>query len=336
VRRREFITLLGAAALEMLDPERLAAALGAPPVADGRLLEDLEALSHEYGRRYWTMSPAALWPAVRGQVAITRRLYEVAPAASRRQAAALASRSASLLGLLHHRLGRRPESVMYLTLARELAAEAQDGPLQAYALVGLRAAFSPVTSDGPGVDARKAVALLEEAERLGGEGASPLLRTWLYACRAEDHATLGHGGEAEQDLARAEAALAQAPRRSGDYFYHWDETRLAGFRGNCAVLLGRPEEAIPILEETERNTSQELTSPYVSVLTDLAAAHGQRGDLEHACELLHRVLHIVNQARIPEKAARVRRVRRRYLDRWLDTAAVRRLDDHLSQLTIEA
>ena len=49
-------------------------------------------------------------------------------AASRWEAAALASQSAALLGLLAHRLQKRPESVMYLSVAVELAVEAQSRP----------------------------------------------------------------------------------------------------------------------------------------------------------------------------------------------------------------
>jgi hypothetical protein len=90
VNRREFINdVLAAVALGMLHPDRLAAALGAPVAVDKRLLEDLGAMAHEYGRMYWCMSPAALWPTVYGHATITRCIHDSAPAASRREAAAL-------------------------------------------------------------------------------------------------------------------------------------------------------------------------------------------------------------------------------------------------------
>ena len=82
VNRREFINdVLAVIALGMLHPDRLAAALGAPVAVDRRLLEDLGAMGHEYGRMYWCMSPASLWPTVCGHATITRCILDSAPAA---------------------------------------------------------------------------------------------------------------------------------------------------------------------------------------------------------------------------------------------------------------
>ena len=125
-------------------------------------------MAHEYGRMYWCMSPAALWPTVYGHATITRCIHDSASAASRREAAALASQSAALLGLLAHRLHKRPESVMYLSVAVELAVEAQDRSLHGHALVALRAVYSPVTSNGTSADPQKALRLLDEAEDVAG------------------------------------------------------------------------------------------------------------------------------------------------------------------------
>jgi hypothetical protein len=337
VNRREFINdVLAVVALGMLHPDRLAAALGAPVAVDKRLLEDLGAMAHEYGRMYWYMSPAALWPTVYGHATITRCIHDSAPAASRREAAALASQSAALLGLLAHRLQKRPESVMYLSVAVELAVEAQNGSLHGHALVALRGAYSPVTASGRSADPHKALRLLDEAEDVAGPAAPPLLRTWLYACRAEDHAVLGHAEDAKRDLDVAESALAQAPYHPGGFFDHWDATRLAGFRGNCAVLLREPEDAIPVLEAVARNTSPDLVGPHGAVHADLAAAYSQRDEVERACTLLDDVLVTAHAARMPEQAARVQRIRSVYLSHRADTAAVRQLDDHLSQFEIGA
>src|SRR5207302_8364804 len=87
LNRREFVNdVLAVVALGMLHPDRLAAALGAPVAADKRLLEDLGAMAHEYGRMFWCVSPAALWPTVYGHATITRCIHDSAPAASRREA----------------------------------------------------------------------------------------------------------------------------------------------------------------------------------------------------------------------------------------------------------
>jgi transcriptional regulator with XRE-family HTH domain len=337
VNRREFINdVLAVVTLGMLHPERLAAAPGPPVAVDKRLLEDLEAMAHEYGRMYWFTSPAALWPAIYGHATMTRCIHDSAPAAIRREAAALASQSAALLGLLAHRLHKRSESVMYLSVAVELAVEAQNRSLHGHALVALRTVYSPVTANGRSADPQKALRLLDEAEDVAGPTAPSLLRTWLHACRAEDHAFLGHVGEAKRDSDVAESALAQAPHHPGGFFDHWDSTRLEGFRGNCAVLLREPEEAISILEAVVRNTSPDLVGPYAAVQADLAAAYSQHDEVERACALLDDVLVSAHTARMPEQAARVHRIRNAYLSHRADTAAVRQLDDHLSQFGIGA
>jgi hypothetical protein len=337
VNRREFINdVLAVVTLGMLHPDRLAAALGAPVAVDKRLLEDLGAMAHEYGRMYWCMSPAALWPMVYGHATVTRCIHDGAPAAIRREAAALASQSAALLGLLAHRLQKRPDSVMYLSVAAELAAEAQNGSLHGHALVALRTAYSPVTTSGRSADPHKALRLLDEAEDVAGPAAPHLLRTWLHACRAEDHAVLNHAEEAKRDLDVAESALAQAPHHPGGFFDRWDATRLACFRGNCAVLLREPDDAIPVLEAVARNSSPDHVGPYGAVQADLAAAYGQRDEVERACALLDGVLVAAHTARMPEQAARVQRIRNLYLSHRADTAAVHQLDDHLSQFGIGA
>jgi hypothetical protein len=226
----------------------LAAALGAPATADRRLLDDLEAMTGDYGRMYWSLRPAALWPTMVAHVAVARRLHATARPAQQAQAGRIASEAATLLGMLAHRLDRHLDSSMYLHLAAELAALADDGPRRAHALVALRAAYAPVTGAGLRIDPPRALALTNEAVEVAGTAAPPLLLTWLHACCAEDHAALGHATGAEQEMAAAEAALAQAPSGSGGFFGHWDRPRLAGFLGSSALLLKQPGVAIDVLE----------------------------------------------------------------------------------------
>src|SRR6266699_3943349 len=139
--RRAFLGAMATASIGVLDPGLVAAALGAPSQADSRLLDDLEALTNEYGRMYWNMRPAVLWPTFYAHVAVTRRIHETAEPSLQPRAATIASQSASLLGMLAHRLDRRLDSIMLLNLADDLAAEAKDGPLRAHAMAALRAAY---------------------------------------------------------------------------------------------------------------------------------------------------------------------------------------------------
>jgi lipopolysaccharide biosynthesis regulator YciM len=151
----------------------------------------------------------------------------------------------------------------------------------------------------------------------------------------QDQAVLGRSAESARDMDAADAALAQAGTHSADFFDHWDETRVAGFRGNCAVLLGESDQAVSILEKVARTTDRSLVGPYTAVLTDLATAYAQRGEVDHACGILGDVLVTAQVARMPERAERVRRARNSHLRRYAHTQAVHRLDNHLLHFMID-
>jgi transcriptional regulator with XRE-family HTH domain len=330
VERRRFVRLLAAGTLgALLDPEHLAAALGAPRSVNRRLLEDLEAQGREYGRMYWHLGPVALWPAAYGHLSVTRKLHEIAPDGLKRQAASLASEAACLVGIIADRCNRRMDAAMYCTLAGEYADEAQDGRRRAQALVAMRSLYTATMTDVRHSRPARALELLSEAVHAAGPDAPALLRTWIYASRAEDQATLGRETECRADLESAHRALAAGPTRDGGFFDHWDEARLTGYVGSCAVLLERSDEAVVSLEQALRRTPRPLVGPHAAVLTDLGTAYAQRHEIESACDILIEVLDLCEQAGRPEGAGRVIRARDRWLAPSASAAPVRRMDERL-------
>lgn len=330
VRRREFVRLaaLGGVGLVM-DFDRVLSVLSGRNRADLTLLDELEGVTREFGRLYWTERPATLLRAADDHLAVIRGVFAMGPwepLAGR--VVTLASEAACLCGWLAVRVNRRAEAVMYLALALELAAEAGASHLRAHGLVAMRALCSPLITDDRHAEATRALALMNEAAHLGGH-ASPLLRTEVFACRAEEWAMAGQAAAAERDLDRAEVALAGARTPSADFFSDWTADRLAHYRGTCAVLLRRPAEAIPVLQSTIERTSPALVAPYSAAVADLAAAYAQDGEVERSCELLEQVLTLAIEAGMPQRVNRVRRTRRQHLQRWGGASSVRRLDERL-------
>jgi hypothetical protein len=154
------------------------------------------------------------------------------------------------------------------------------------------------------------------------------LQVWIHAARAEEHAVLGDGVAAHRDLEAAARALMVADGPAPGFFEHWDQTRLAGFRGNCELLLGRPASAAKVLQGVLDGTSPELHGPYACVSADLAAAAAREGDVEWACDLLGKGLDVACEAGAgPDGIDRITGIRRRYLPD--DSPVVRRLDERL-------
>jgi hypothetical protein len=171
----------------------------------------------------------------------------------------------------------------------------------------------------------------EAADHLGPD-APPLLRTEIFACRAEELAMAGQAVAAGEDLDRADTALAQALIPSRDFFSDWTAERLSHYRGTCAVLLHQPTEAIPLLQDSIDQTSATLVAPYTAALVDLAAAYAQTDEVQRSCELLEEVLTLATRAGMPQRVHRIRRTRQQHLKRWAGAAPVRHLDERLRQL----
>jgi tetratricopeptide (TPR) repeat protein len=333
LKRRHFIQYLSAVgSATLIDPDKVASALGGITRLDERLLDDLEAVTKSLVDDYWTASPASVVPAVEGHLGGLRNLLaSQAVGGVGRRLRRIASDTAALGGWLAFRLESRSDAHALWAFAAALAEEAGDGPLRAYALISRSNLYSATWRDGQGGDTDTAIALLDAAEAATGSLSSPLLRAWLYARRAEEHAVQGAALGCYADLERAAEALSQASTSNDGFLRSWNLDQLAAYQGNCAQLLGRPQEAAMILEEALPRIPPSLISQRCAALTNLASAHAQRSEegVEQACVRLSEALAVAGPAGLAVAQQRILGVRDRRLASLAKLPAVQQLDEQL-------
>lgn len=327
-KRREFTRLatlgmVGAMLPSAVDWERLAALSGDGQPADSRALDDLEAIAASLGRLWKVSPPAALLPAVHAHLGT---LGSLAPAGPRSQA--IAADVASLAGYLAFQLEDRGRASSYWTLARRLARDV-GGETESRALIGASALHSTISDGGVQTPSRTALALLDAAEASAGPRASRLLRAWVLARRAEEHAALGDGHAADGDLAAADACLREPEPCADAIIGPRESSQLAGFQGSCAVLLGRYGEAARVLRASLDTMPAGMVAWRSVVSADLGAALAGMNEVEAAAEALSGALDLAAEAGAPEHERRVLGVRQRHLARYADTPSVRELDERL-------
>jgi transcriptional regulator with XRE-family HTH domain len=300
---------------------------------DDRLLDDLESETKSQARLVHSLAPQQALTLVHAHLSHLGEQLATQPAGSlRRRLRMLSAETSILAGALAFRLEDRAGAGGYYSWAAELAREMDEGPLLAFALGSWSSLHSRVPRGGRGGDAALSIALLDSACRAAGTQASPYLRGWLRVCRAEEHALAGDGRASDQDVDDAITVLASAPGQDDGFFAHWTDwqSRVAGYRGSCAQLLGRRRQAAEILAGALRNTPKSLIYPRTSVAIDLAAAHAQLRDIEQSCALLCNSLSEAERAGLTVSIERIRGVRARSLEPAAKHPAVRRLDELLA------
>jgi transcriptional regulator with XRE-family HTH domain len=330
LRRRQFLQYLAVVSgATTLDWDRLSTLINGTGPADSYLLDDLRTLTRCYARQVESLAPRSLLPALRSHLAmLTGSLQTFQPDTIRRQLRSLAAETAALAGRLSHLLENRGDAQACWSYAKALATEAQDSSTYAFTLVLQRCQHSSVVYGGQNGDTSRALELLNEADAHLRGTASEHLRACVLASRAEDHAANGNADAARYDLEHASSLLANARTSDDGFFANWDQQRLAGYRGSCALALDQPEEASAILEGTLGRTSSTLIGQRCAVMTDLAAAYARQHEVEHACALLLQSLTVATRAGLSELVLRVHGARR-HLEPWSDQAAVRDLDERL-------
>jgi transcriptional regulator with XRE-family HTH domain len=331
LQRRQFLQYLGlVGGATVLDWDRLSALVhGQAEAADEPLLADLEALTTSYARQVESMAPMSLLPALRSHLGVlTRALRAVPPPEIHRRLLSLTGETAAMDGLLSYLVDNRGDARSSWAYALELAREADDDTLLAFTLTMQRLLHSTIPSRGRFGNTARALALLDQAAaRLDGRS-RPHMRAMVLAKRAEEHAAAGDELATGRDLGEAERLLANAPPHDG-FFAGWDEVRMAGYRGSCALALWQPREAAAVLEGAMKRTKASLVGQRCAVVTDLAAAYAQEGDVDRACHLLTESLDDAERSGLEELVLRASGARE-HLSRWRDSPAVKRLDERFA------
>jgi hypothetical protein len=339
VRRREFIRhlLWGGAALATcpaVDTERILAA--ASGRHDVRLLDDLHTIAAECALKMHTAAPGDLLPQVERHLAYVGALLQSRPSTEHDSRPHLvAGTMSAIAGRLAFTLGNAGDANAHYVSAEAHAQAASDGPLRAYVLGQRSHLYSDLWRDGKGCVPSIALQLLDAAHSAAGDTTAPWLRTWLHARRAEEHAARGDVRATHQDLECADRLLDSVASPDRGFFAHWCTTpqaRLAGYRGNCAQLLGDSREATTIIEDALVGVDESLLSVRSTVVADLAMAYAKEGEVQHASDLLRHSLDLSSSVGLVAHVQRVIGVRR-HLSRWEDNPAVALLDEQIHHVT---
>ncbi|NUW33955.1 helix-turn-helix transcriptional regulator [Nonomuraea sp. SMC257] len=233
------------------------------------------------------------------------------------------SEAAGFAAWLHGDMQDLGTARTYYRLAVQSAREAGHPLLAAY-MIGSRAAFE-VEADDPVL----ALTLVAQARRELGERPPATAGAWLASIEALGHAA-GHDAEAAGTaLRRAESAVA-AGERSGTPPWPWvfpfDQAKLAGYRGQVSVRLGRAEEARSALSES-LSAGRPAVKQRGVLLTEMATAQAMAGRHEEAFQSVSSALTVGVTYGSERIIHRARRFRRAYTGPV--TATVRTFDERL-------
>jgi transcriptional regulator with XRE-family HTH domain len=316
-----------------VDEERMSFAQSHPHQLDGRSIDDLAALTRLYAGQAQSMAPTALLAAVGALMRHLRVLMAGSLSASVRQRIqAVYAENATMAGRLAFWSDDRGEAEHLLKLAAGLASEVNEPHLLAVVLAFRADLYSTVPYIGTVPNnTNVALALFEEAATLVASDTPPLLRSWVYGCRAEEFAILKRPLESDRDMERAQTAQAAAgPVLGADQVLDISTLDIAaaaagltGFEGACALALGRAKVAREAFAAGLREQSS------IGRLSGLAAAHALEGDIEPAVELLTAGLEEAIRRQLPTRRRRVEGVRAAFLSHAADHPAVQRFDERL-------
>jgi transcriptional regulator with XRE-family HTH domain len=337
VKRRAFARwlatgmMLGPATLPMaLDLERLSSGSR----VDDEVLDGWTSLTETFARLRPLEPPANVLPmletyllTLRGHVA--RR---DASGAAWRRLLSITAGTAALAGWVSFNDERRRGALGHLELADALAREADDGDALILVLM-LRADLqSAVLTGGTAGFPELALRHLDEALERASGSTHFALRAPVLLRSAEEHAYAGLATASERLLDEAGRVVAAARDRHHYLRPQWGQRAqdvdrvLVAFRGNCLQMLGRTEEAIDELSTAETR----FPGDRPTILTNLASAHAQRGDLDRACQLLLAAADVAVEHGAPAATRRIVGVRHRHLARWNGEPALGALDERLS------
>jgi hypothetical protein len=316
----------------MLDWDRFPALLAGLRQVDAPLLDGLESLTDFFARQSRTTAPRSLLPAIHSHLATLKALLrDSQPEGLDRRLNVLLGQTAVIAGRLWYAIGNMGEAQTWFSIGKAAARESGDGPLRAFELVARSSLCSRLKPGGlDGSESNRLVLeLLNEAEAALAPDPPTLQYAWTLARRSEDRAALNDAGGAQRDLDLAERVLATADGSGGvGLFSHFDSTRLAGYRGKCAVLLASAD-AVSILDSALAETNPALVKIRAALMIDLAAACSQQGQPDRACSLLSESFTLADTAGLTAMQSLIAPIRDRYLGSWSDLTCVKDLDERL-------
>jgi tetratricopeptide (TPR) repeat protein len=334
--RRAALSKLGAAftlaaaspLLDLTDHDelaRVAGVLAGPGRLDEATLSYAESALPTYRRQGNALGPQSTLPVVLAQRQVMVRLVAAAPDRLRARALAVHAELSQIAGQQLFNLGDERAAQHYFDEARMAADDAQQVEFMSYALCNMTQLA--VQQGRPRVGIDHAVA----AQAWAGKSGSRYAR-----CVAADFAARAYAADGQANSCRSALDVMQANLSSGDAgapipSWAWivDESFYWSIKGECALRLGQPAEALAYSE-----TALSLLDPtdlhnYLHTFADQAEAHIQHADPTSASRGLGEVVTLAGGYRSPRLEQRIVGMRAG-LDPWQRTKAVRELDEKLA------
>ena len=300
------------------------------PIGDGRapdarVADAFSRIVEAQRSWYWTSPAADLFQSACASAHLGVRLIRSARyERTRARLASSLAESAMFAGrLAFFDLHRAPMAQRCYDVALTATREAGEDALAA-AILG-HMAFLP----GFKGDAARALELVEAAEQRCWYGTSPMVRSWLHCVAAECVARSSKPEGYRRRVALAEESLS-TNESAPTWFDFYDESRLDGFAGYCAMVAGDGGHvAIDRLHKAIAGLSPRAVKQLPVLLADLATAHGGAGEagslLDRALDILAHDWYATGYQRVGEviptlaDGAEKSRIHERY--RWLGLVA---------------
>lgn len=319
--------------VQMLDSERLRAALGRSSKVDRRLVESMSFVARQLPRNWGDLPYRIMRQLVHTQLlAFQALLSEPLSGSLRRDMEAAAAATAAFAGQVSIFGGKREDALRYLGLATRLARRGGDAETQALSLMFTSHLHSDAFLGGQrDANQREARELLEAADRILGPSTAAIARAWVLLCRAEELA--GSDEFAAWRLVEEAERLYSAGGVPADGICcHWGPHLLVTYRGHVALVSDHPGQAVPLLESALSALRPGALMTRSAARADLSRAYSRLGEIDLACDLLGQAFDLAQQAGLTGPVAAIRRVRSSDLGSHATEPAVRRLDERISAM----
>jgi hypothetical protein len=341
VNRRQF--LVNAAALaggmagvpmlaaDLEGQERLAWVLKHPRSVDLHTAAYLQVQTLDFMKQYEAVaSPTSLLPQVTELLDQITTLREHAPLGRVRQGMyRIEAQAATLMGRLAWDVSGQCDhatAARYYNQAMAAASNVKEGWVEAFPRMFQR--FLPVYM-GNG-DPKNGLHLADLAATRAADGSSDVVAGWSSAFAAEAHALLGEERKAKLLLERADFHLSKVTA-DDPMFGVFGRQQLGGFVGACHLPLNNPIGAESALQESATRLGAGKEKHKSVILADLSTAFVRQANPEHASEVLHQAIDLVE---LTGSAAGKRRafVAVRQLTAWRNEPFVQAVQDRLLAL----
>ncbi|HWU10099.1 MAG TPA: XRE family transcriptional regulator [Streptomyces sp.] len=238
---------------------------------------------HQMKRLGQSLAPAAMLPVLRSQASTVTTLASRTTGSSRTGLLITASRFAEYIGWMAQENGDETTALRATDEAVELAQAGGDTDLADYALVR-RALVSYYNGDAP-----RTIALARQAQR---SAAPPRVRGLAAQREAQGHALAGDERACGRALERARDLLAADVDPSAGPVLGTTQLKdpVSMVEGWCFYDLGRPRQAVDVLERQCRRIAPHALNTRVRYGFRHALALAASGEIEQSCETARELL----------------------------------------------